>query len=73
MTLLKTIIITGSIGMVIGFTGTLLTLFGGGSLRGEVLEFALALLLFLIMLVGSYWILVSTPDASKETQPNKKR
>jgi hypothetical protein len=37
-TVLKTILITGSIGMVVGFTGTLLTLFGGGSIRVEYLE-----------------------------------
>jgi heme/copper-type cytochrome/quinol oxidase subunit 4 len=71
--LLKTILITGSIGMVVGFTGTLLTFFGGGSIKGEFLEFAVALLLFLIMLVGSYWILVSTRNTSEEFQPKKKR
>ena len=41
-TVLKTILITGSIGMVVGFAGTLLTLFGGGSIRVEYLEFAVA-------------------------------
>jgi hypothetical protein len=71
--LLKTILITGSIGMVVGFAGTLLTLFGDGSIRVEILEFAVALLLFLVMLVGAYWILVSTPNTSGETKPKKKR
>jgi len=71
--LLKTILITGFIGMVVGFAGTLLTLFGGGSIRVEFLEFVVALLLFLVMLVGAYWILVSTPGTSEEIQPNKKR
>ena len=71
--MLKTILITGSIGMVVGFAGTLLTLFGSGSIRVEVLEFAVALLLFLVMLVGAYWILVSTPNTSGETKPKKKR
>jgi hypothetical protein len=73
MNLLKTILITGSIGMVVGFAGTLLTLFGGGSIRVELLEFAVALLLFLVMLVGAYWILVSTPGTGEEIQPKKKR
>ena len=59
--------------MVVGFAGTLLTLFGGGSIRVEFLEFVVALLLFLVMLVGAYWILVSTPGTSEEIQPNKKR
>lgn len=71
--MLKTILITGSIGMVVGFAGTLLTLFGDGSIRVEILEFAVALLLFLVMLVGAYWILVSTPNTSGETKPKKKR
>jgi hypothetical protein len=51
---LKTILITGSIGMVVGFAGTLLALFGGGSIRVEYLEFAVALFLFLVMLIGAY-------------------
>ena len=60
--------------MVVGFTGTLLTLFGNGGIRVEFLEFAVALLLFLVMLVGAYWILVvSTPNTSGETKPKKKR
>ena len=41
--MLKTILITGSIGMVVGFAGTLLTMFGGGSIRVEYLEFVGAL------------------------------
>jgi hypothetical protein len=59
--------------MVVGFAGTLLTLFGDGSIRVEILEFAVALLLFLVMLVGAYWILVSTPNTSGKTKPKKKR
>jgi hypothetical protein len=54
--------------MIVGFTGTLLTLFGGGTLTGEVLEFAVALLLFLVMLVGAYWILVSAPGGREGGQ-----
>ena len=71
--MLKTILITGSIGMVVGFAGTLLTLFGDGSIRIEVVEFAVALLLFLVILIGAYWILVNTPGTRKEFQPKKKR
>jgi hypothetical protein len=72
-TLLKTILITGSIGMVIGFAGTLLTLFGGGSIRVEYVEFAVALLLFLVMLIGSYWFVISEPGTREGRQPKKKR
>ena len=60
-------------GMVIGFTGTLLTLFGGGSIRVEYLEFAVALLLFLVMLIGAYWFVVGEPGTGEERQPKKKR
>ena len=70
---LKTILITGSIGMVVGFTGTLLTLFGGGSIRVEYLEFAVALLLFLVMLIGAYWFVIGEPGTREERQPKKKR
>jgi hypothetical protein len=72
-TLLKPILITGSIGMVVGFAGTLLTLFGGGSIRVEYVEFAVALLLFLVMLIGAYWFVISEPGAREEKQPKKKR
>jgi hypothetical protein len=71
--LLKTILITGSIGMAVGFAGTLLTLFGGGSIRVEYVEFAVALLLFLVMLIGSYWFVISEPGTREERQPKKKR
>ena len=71
--MLKTILITGSIGMVVGFAGTLLTLFGGGSVRVEYLEFAVALLLFLVMLIGAYWFVISEPGTREGRQPKKKR
>jgi hypothetical protein len=72
-TVLRTILITGSIGMVVGFAGTLLTLFGDGSIRVEYLEFAIALLLFLVMLIGAYWFVVGEPGTGEERQPKKKR
>jgi hypothetical protein len=71
--MLNTILITGSIGMGVGFTGTLLTLFGGGSIRVEYLEFAVALLLFLVMLIGAYWFVIGEPGTREERQPKKKR
>jgi hypothetical protein len=70
--LLKTIIITFTIGMVVGCAGTLLSLFGGGSIRAEYLEFAVALLLFLVMLVGAYWFVVGG-SATKESGQSEKR
>lgn len=71
--MLKPILITGSIGMVVGFAGTLLTLFGGGSIRVEYLEFAVALLLFVVMLIGAYWFVIGEPGTRVQRQPKKKR
>ena len=71
--MLKTMLITGTIGMVVGFAGTLLTLFGGGSIRVEYLEFTVALLLFLVMLIGAYWFVIGEPGTREERQPKKKR
>ena len=71
--MLKTILITGSTGMVVGFTGTLLTLFGGGSIRMEYLEFAVALLLFLVMLIGAYWFVIGEAGAREGKRPKRKR
>lgn len=64
--MLKTILITGTIGMIVGFGGTLLSLFGGGSLTMEYLEFVVMLVLFLVMLIGSYWFAVLNPRAEEK-------
>ena len=69
--MLKTILITGSIGMVVGFAGTLLTLFGGGTIRVEYLEFAVALLLFLVILIGAYWFVIGEPGTKVGRKPKK--
>jgi hypothetical protein len=39
----------------------------------EYVEFAVALLLFLVMLIGSYWFVISEPGTREERQPKKKR
>jgi hypothetical protein len=56
--MMKTVLITGSIAMVLGFCGTLLTLFGPKTQATEYLKFAVMLLLFLVILIGAYWFLV---------------
>ena len=58
--------------MVVGFSGTLLTLFGG-TIRMEYLEFAVALLLFLVFVIGAYWFVVGEPGTGEGRQPKKKR
>jgi hypothetical protein len=67
--MMKIVRVTGSTGMIIGFAGTLLTLFGGGSVRMEYVEFAVALLLFLVMLIGSYWFVMVEHGEDKEKRP----
>ena len=71
--MIKTVHITGSIGMIIGFSGTLLTLFGGGSVRMEYVEFAVALLLFLVMLIGLYWFVMVEPGKVKKKRPTSEK
>lgn len=69
--MLRTTLITGSIGMVVGFAGTLLTLFGGGSIRVEYVEFAVAMLLFSVMLIGAYWFVIGEPGIREGKKPKK--
>ena len=59
--MLKTLLITGSVAMVVGFCGTLLTLFGPNTVEAEYVKFAIMLLLFVVILIGSYWF-VMVPD-----------
>ena len=56
--MMKTVLITGSIAMVVGFCGTLLTLFGPNTLAAQYLKFAVMLLVFAVILIGSYSFLV---------------
>jgi len=65
VTVLKTVLITGSIGMVVGFAGTLLTLFGGSTLASEYIEFAVLLVLFVAILIGSYWFVMIKPPRNE--------
>jgi hypothetical protein len=59
--MVKTILITWTIGMIVGFGGTLMSLFGGGSLMMEYLEFIVMLALFAVMLIGAYWFVMVNP------------
>lgn len=64
--MIKTILITGTIGMIVGFGGTLMSLFGGGTLQMEYLEFVVMVALFLIMLIGAYWFVVLNPRVEEK-------
>ena len=52
--------------MIVGFGGTLLSLFGGGTLLMEYLEFVVMLALFLVMLIGAYWFVVVSSAKDKK-------
>src|SRR5215212_1824221 len=58
--MIKTVLIAGPIAMVLGFCGTLLTLFGPKTPAAEYeyLKFAVMLILFLVILIGSYWFVM---------------
>jgi hypothetical protein len=59
--MLRTVVITGAISFAILTAILFLTVVVGASLDTEYLEFALALAMFLVILVGSYWFVVRGP------------
>ena len=59
--MLRTVVITGAISFAILAATLLLTVLVGATLDTEYLEFALALAMFLVILVGSYWFVVRGP------------
>jgi membrane-bound ClpP family serine protease len=69
--IMKTLLITGAIALVVGFSGTLLTLFGPNTLEAQYVKFAIMLLLFLVMLVGSYWfVMVPSERTGRRENPS---
>jgi hypothetical protein len=59
--MLRTVVITGAISFAILTVILFLTVVIGATLGTEYLEFALALTMFLVILVGSYWFVVRGP------------
>ena len=70
--IMRTLLITGAIAMVVGFSGTLLTLFGPNTFEAQLVKFAIMLLLFLVMLVGSYWF-VMVPGRERRERKRQQR
>ena len=64
--MIKTVLITSSIGMIIGFIGSLMSMFGNSSFSWELMEFAVMLLLFLVILIGSYWFVMVEPGRGRQ-------
>jgi hypothetical protein len=71
--MMKTILITGSIAMVIGFCGTLMTLFGPNTLDAQYVKFTIMLILFLVILVGSYWFVMVPPGRERQERERQER
>jgi hypothetical protein len=59
--MLRTVVITGVISFAILAAILVLTVVQGATLDAEYLEFALALIMFLVILIGSYWFVVRGP------------
>jgi hypothetical protein len=59
--IMKTVLITGSIAFVGVFCVVLLTLFGPTTVEAQYVKFAIMLVLFVVILVGSYWIVMVPP------------
>jgi hypothetical protein len=56
--IMKTVLITGSIAFVGVLCVVLLTLFGPTTVASQYVKFAIMLVLFLAILVGSYWFVM---------------
>ena len=67
--MMKTVLTAGSIALVVAFCITLLTLFGPATQAAEYLKFAMMLLLFVVILIGSYWF-VMVPSGRNDEREN---
>jgi hypothetical protein len=69
--IMKTVLIVGSMTLVVGFCVTLLTLLGPATQTVEYLKFAMMLLLLLVILIGSYWfVMVPTGRNGRRENPS---
>jgi len=66
-------LITVPIALVVGLSGTVLTLFGPNTLEAQYVKFAIMLLLFLVMLVGSYWFVMVPPGRERQERERQER
>jgi len=61
--MMKTVITTGTIAIAILTAIVIITVVVGPALTTEYLEFGLALLMFLVIFIGSYWFIVRGPGS----------
>jgi hypothetical protein len=71
--IIKTVLITGSIAIVVVLCITLLTLFGPNTVASQYVKFAMMVVLFLFILVGSYWFVMvpSQRNGRREDQSGR--
>ena len=56
--IMKTVLVTGSIAFVVVLCVSLLTLFGPTTVASQYVKFAIMLLMFVVILIGSYWFVM---------------
>ena len=64
--IMKTVLITGSIALVGVLCVVLLTLFGPSTVASQYVRFAIMLVMFLVILVGSYWFVMVPPGRERQ-------
>ena len=55
---MKTVLVTGSLAVVGVLCMTILTLFGPTTVASQYVKFAIMLLMFVVILIGSYWFVM---------------
>ena len=66
--IMKTVLITGSIAFVGVLCVILLTLFGPTTAASEYVKFAIMMVLFLAILLGSYWFMMVPSGRNGSTE-----
>ena len=66
--IMKTVLITGSIAFVGVLCVILLTLFGPTTVASEYVKFAIMIVLFLAILIGSYWFVMVPSGRNGSTE-----
>jgi hypothetical protein len=66
--IMKTVLVTGSIAFVGVLCVVLLTLFGPSTVASQYVKFAIMLLMFLVILVGSYWFVMVSPGSGRQVR-----
>jgi hypothetical protein len=64
--IMKTVLITGSIAFVGVLCVVLLTLFGPTTVASQYVKFAIMVVLFVVILIGSYWFVMVPPGRERQ-------